>query len=115
MVEDVTVDELLRLRFFDFVPNFGEPAVVAATEVLPRHHALTVEGRERFVEAVAISRRPPAGLLSPVRREQLGREALDLWQKVVPLVLVVGPVVRVFDDLVGRLEAFTDPVRDEFT
>src|SRR5262249_55572560 len=78
MIEDVALNGLLLLGFFSLVPDFCEPAVVAATEVLPRHNALTVEGRERLVEAVAVRRWPPSGLLRPVRREQLGREPLNL-------------------------------------
>jgi hypothetical protein len=49
VIEDVALNGLLFFRFFDLIPDFGESAVVAATKILPRHNALTVEGRERLV------------------------------------------------------------------
>src|SRR5829696_1823564 len=45
VVEDVPLDGLLLLGLLDLVPNLGEPAVVAATEVLPGDDALAIEGR----------------------------------------------------------------------
>ena len=92
MVEYVPLDGSMLLGLLDFVPNLGEPAVVAATEVLPGDDPLPVEGRERLVEPVAVRRRPPPGLLGLVCREQLGGEPLNLGLEVL-LELPVGEVV----------------------
>jgi hypothetical protein len=48
-----------------------------------------------------------------VTRQRLGRELLDIGQQLVTAVLLVSPVLGVFNDLVGRLEAFIHSVRDE--
>src|SRR6266849_5044467 len=54
MVEDIALNWVLRLLLIDLVPDFGEPTVVAAAEVLPRDDALPIERSECLVQAVAI-------------------------------------------------------------
>jgi len=49
MVEDVALYRLLLLGFLDLVPDFGEPTSITATEVLPCHNALPIEGSECLV------------------------------------------------------------------
>jgi hypothetical protein len=61
---DVSIDGAILFFLLDLIPDFGKPTIVAATEVLPRYNALTVESRERLVEAVAVRRCLPTSALS---------------------------------------------------
>ena len=78
MVEDVPFDGAAFLLFLYLIPNLGEPAVVAATEVLARYYALLVEGSEGLIQAAAIRRFFPSGLFDSVRRKRFRRDPLDV-------------------------------------
>lgn len=106
VIEHTLLNKMPLLLYLDLVPDFREAAVVAATELQPRHNPLSIGRRERNIQSAAVRHRSPRGLLRPAGGTCLRREPRDLWKLVVSLVFIVGPVVGVLDNLVAELETF---------
>ena len=113
MIEDVAFNRTLLLLFFDLIPDFGEAAVVATTEVLAGYDAIGVKRRERRIQSITVRRGTPSRLLGLMNGQRLASEPFDLNQQIVATVFFVCPMLGVLDDLVGRLEAFSHASHDE--